>query len=187
MAHCSQCGGFFGVDDMIRHGNAYICAGCKPVFMQKLAEGAEIATGEMCYAGFWRRFGAVFLDGIILLVPNGLIQFVAAPAIAGAAIQNNPIRAGLLSLGLFALQMAINLSYEVLLIGRYGATLGKTAARIKVVTADGGGVSYARALGRYFAKILSSVILLIGYIIAAFDTEKRALHDRLCNTRVILK
>jgi hypothetical protein len=41
------------------------------------------------------------------------------------------------------------------------------------------------SVGRYFAKMLSSLTLLIGYIIAAFDEEKRSLHDRICNTRVV--
>ncbi|HET6371045.1 MAG TPA: RDD family protein, partial [Nitrospiria bacterium] len=43
------------------------------------------------------------------------------------------------------------------------------------------------ACGRYFAEILSGIILCIGYIMAAFDDEKRALHDRICGTRVIKK
>jgi uncharacterized RDD family membrane protein YckC len=61
------------------------------------------------------------------------------------------------------------------------------ALKVHVVTADGGRVSYARALGRYFAKLLSAFTLLIGYIIAAFDPERRALHDRICNTRVVME
>jgi len=73
------------------------------------------------------------------------------------------------------------------MIGKFGATLGKMACKIQVVTAEGGRVSYLRSLGRYFAKFLSGLICLIGYIIAAFDEEKRALHDRICVTRVVLK
>ena len=83
--------------------------------------------------------------------------------------------------------MTIAVGYETLMIGKYGATLGKMAAKVRVVTAEGGKVSYARALGRYFSKILSGMICAIGYIMAAFDEEKRALHDRICNTRVVLK
>jgi len=85
------------------------------------------------------------------------------------------------------LQLAITATYTTWLVGKYGATLGKMACQLKVITADGGRVSYPRALGRYFAEILSSIILLIGYIMAAFDDEKRTLHDRICNTRVIKK
>ena len=87
----------------------------------------------------------------------------------------------LLTLVLMALQVA----YEVYFIGRFGATLGKMALKLKVVRPDGSPVSYMRALGRHFAKYLSAIILLIGYIMAAFDEEKRALHDRICDTRVV--
>jgi uncharacterized RDD family membrane protein YckC len=73
------------------------------------------------------------------------------------------------------------------MIGKYGATLGKMACKIKVVTPDGGRVTYLRAFGRYFAKLLSAMICFIGYIMAGFDDEKRALHDRICDTRVVCK
>ena len=83
--------------------------------------------------------------------------------------------------------MTIAVGYETLMIGKYGATLGKMAAKVRVVTAEGGKVSYGRALGRYFSKLLSGMICAIGYIMAAFDEEKRALHDRICNTRVVTR
>jgi uncharacterized RDD family membrane protein YckC len=46
-------------------------------------------------------------------------------------------------------------------------------------------ITAGRAAGRYFAKMISSMILMIGYIIAGFDSQKRALHDIICDTRVI--
>jgi len=58
---------------------------------------------------------------------------------------------------------------------------------LQVVMADGSKLSYGRSLGRHFAKFLSSFILAIGYIMAGIDDEKRALHDRICDTRVIKK
>ena len=64
----------------------------------------------------------------------------------------------------------------------------RLALKIKIVTADGGRVSYARAFGRYFAKMLSGFTCAIGFIIAAFDNpQKRALHDYICNTRVVYR
>jgi uncharacterized RDD family membrane protein YckC len=185
-AVCAECGNLFAIQDMIRHGQIYICANCKPVFMQKLAEGAKLNTGELNYAGFWIRFAAVFLDGLILFVVNFCINLIAGLTV-GQAIGVKPQRVIALQLVLMAIQLVIGLSYEVILIGKYGATLGKMACKIKVVTADGGRVSYSRALGRYFAKILSYMVCLIGFIIAAFDGQKRALHDHICNTRVIYK
>jgi uncharacterized RDD family membrane protein YckC len=61
------------------------------------------------------------------------------------------------------------------------------ACKLKVVTSDGGRVSYLRALGRHFAELLSVLTLMVGYIMAAFDEQKRTLHDRICDTRVIKK
>ena len=58
---------------------------------------------------------------------------------------------------------------------------------LKVIRSDGSGISFARGACRYLAQIVSALILLIGYIIAAFDVEKRALHDYLCDTRVVYK
>ena len=59
------------------------------------------------------------------------------------------------------------------------------ALNLRVVTPEGGDIGYLRALGRHVAEWISGFILLIGYIMAAFDAEKRTLHDRICNTRVI--
>jgi uncharacterized RDD family membrane protein YckC len=183
---CAECGGIFNLQDMIAYGGIHVCANCKPVFMQKLAEGARLNTGVMNYASFWTRFGAVFLDGLILWVVNLVTHLVAGLGL-GQAVGVQPIQTIGLTILLAFVQMGIALTYEVVMIGKYGATLGKMACKIKVVTAEGGRVSYLRALGRYFAKLLSAMTCLIGYIMAGFDEEKRALHDRICNTRVILK
>jgi uncharacterized RDD family membrane protein YckC len=88
---------------------------------------------------------------------------------------------------LMCVNLAVGMSYETLMIGKYGATVGKMVMKIRVITAEGQKVSYLRALGRYFAKLLSGMTLMIGYLMAAFDDEKRTLHDRICNTRVIVK
>ena len=70
---CSECGKIFPAEETIRYGNARVCAGCKPIFLQKLAEGARLNTGELNYAGFWIRFAAKFIDGLILGLPFGVI------------------------------------------------------------------------------------------------------------------
>jgi len=158
---CSECGKMFPAEETIRYGNVSVCAACKPIFLQKLQEGASLNTGDLHYAGFWIRFVASILDGVSL----GVELFATA------------------------FQLLAGVSYEAFMVGKYGATVGKMAVKIKVVTADGGRVSYARAVGRYFAKILSGCpTLFIGFIIVGFDNpQKRALHDHLCNTRVVYK
>lgn len=174
-SRCSECGLVFREDELIRFGDSLVCAGCKPLFVQKLREGVAI-SGEMVYGGFWIRFGAKIIDGIILGVINFLLSF------AGGLIGG---RGG----GIFAnvLSWALSLAYTIYFLGAYSATPGKMACGLKVMRPDGERISYGRACGRFFAELLSSVILGIGYIMAAFDEEKRALHDRICDTRVVKK
>ena len=183
-ARCAECGGTFAAEDMIHHGAAYVCGKCKPVFLQKLAEGAEISTG-LRYASFWSRVGALVLDSIVLFVIGFGLQLLL-----GIAIATQTTRATQVPVAILLLQQLIGfviaILYETIFIGRFGATLGKMAAKIHVVTAEGGRVTYLRAFARYFAKLVSAFTLLIGYLMAAFDTQGRALHDRICNTRVVM-
>lgn len=185
-ARCTECGGTFPVENMIRYGAAHVCANCKPTFVQKLAEGAQINPNDLRFAGFWTRFAAVFLDGLILWVVGFTLQLAFGMTAAQALGQQSPANV-MIQVFLAGLQMVIGIGYETYFIGKYGATLGKMACKIKVVTAEGGKVSYMLAFGRYFAKVLSGLTCMIGYLMAAFDDEKRALHDRICNTRVVLK
>jgi len=64
-------------------------------------------------------------------------------------------------------------------------TLGKIVFRLKVVDLNGARISFARATGRFFAKILSGMILNIGYIMAGFTERKQALHDMIAGTFVL--
>ena len=84
-------------------------------------------------------------------------------------------------------QFLIGLCYAVFFLGRFAATPGKMACGLLVVRADGSALTYPRAAGRHFADMLSGITLCIGYLIAAFDLEKRALHDHICDTRVVYK
>lgn len=184
-AACSQCGKQFAQDDMIRYQDVWVCAHCKPLFVQKLKEGADV-SGAMVFAGFWERFAAKFLDGLIQGVINtalGAVINIALFALGGRG--ENASLAIVIFSQLF--QLALAAAYTTFFVGKYGATPGKMALKLQVVTSDGGEVSYARALGRYFAEWLSGITLTIGYLISIWDDEKRTLHDRICDTRVIKK
>lgn len=178
-APCVECGKVFPTSEMIQYEGSWVCATCKPIFFQKVKEGVPI-TRAMAYAGFWIRFVATIVDGIIMQLvgfAQGLMMGLWMPPDPEAQMTALFVNVGI--------SIAIGAAYEIFFIGKFGATPGKMALRLRVVTASGGSVSYARACGRYFSKFLSSMILLIGYIMAAFDDEKRALHDRICDTRVI--
>ena len=183
-AFCSECGKAFSLDEMIRYGNSWVCASCKPVFVQKLKEGVAV-SGMMHYAGFWIRFGAIIIDGIILGIVNFLISIPMYILIAASASSDNPSGTYIYSILNYIINFGFGIAYETFFLGKFGATLGKMACKLKVVTADGDKITYLRSFARYFAKWVSSITLCIGYIMAAFDEEKRALHDRICGTRVI--
>lgn len=188
---CSQCGRSFPQDQVVTFDDQVICVACKPMFVQKLKEGASL-PGMLKYAGFWIRFGAKFIDGMIMLVLQWLFLIPVGFLVARSLPSNTEDMAfSTNSLMLIGFQQLISIAipavYNTFFIGRFDATPGKMACRLKVVTADGGKVSYLRALGRNFAEGISAIILFIGYIMAAFDSEKRALHDRICSTRVVHK
>ena len=161
---CVECHSLYPVDEMIRHGNIYVCGNCKPRFVQKLAEGAAI-PGVIRYAGFWRRFLAVLVDGLLLGIVNFILQVaILAPSI-GLVDTTDPADIGA-NLGVFiaayALQIGTGFTYETVLIWKYGSTLGKMVCQVEVVTAEGKSISYGLSVGRYFAKLLSAFTLARG-------------------------
>jgi len=183
-ALCSECGLGFVEDEMIRFQEFWVCAGCKPLFVQKIKEGVSVA-GVMDYAGFWIRFGALAIDTCILWIAYFLLSIPLGILIPVSG--DNPVFSLSFMPFWVIAQYAIPAVYDIWFVGKYVATPGKMACNLKVVVEDGSRVTYLRALGRHFAKWLSSMILGIGFIMAAFDDQRRTLHDRICETRVVRK
>ncbi len=208
---CWQCGKMFSQDEVIPIGEGWVCAACKPIYVQRLKEGASVA-GAHEYGGFWIRFAAKFIDGLIVAVVMFVPIFIfalilglsAARAAHGDFGATPPVTTEFAASGsgsqpilpqgvigqaiglLFQLMfVAVHAVYSTLFLGKFGATPGKMVFKLKVVDAEGNKIGYGRAFGRSCAEILSRLICLIGYIIAAFDDQKRSLHDHMCNTRVI--
>ena len=77
------------------------------------------------------------------------------------------------------------LYYAIMESSERQATLGKMAVQIKVVDRRGGRISFARATGRHFAKLLSGLILFFGYLMAGFTSRKQALHDMVASCLVV--
>ena len=78
---CWQCGKTFAPDEVVRIGEGWVCAACKPLYVQRLKEGAAV-SGALDYAGFWIRFAAKFIDslvlGVLVIVPIFVFGFVMA-------------------------------------------------------------------------------------------------------------
>ena len=175
---CVECGKTFPADQVVMLGGALVCAGCKPKHVQRLQEGVATA-GAMNYASFGVRFGAKFIDGILTNIIAAVLGFVIGLVFGKGG--PNPALAVMGGLaGFFA-----DVMYKTLFIGALGATPGKMALKLRVVNADGSKVTYGKAFGRALAELLSALTCLIGYIMAGFDDQRRSLHDRVCETRVI--
>ncbi len=183
---CAECGRRFLPEQMIRFGDRNVCAQCKPVFFQKMREGVAV-SGIFVYGGFWIRGLALIIDGILIFPVNFLIGLMAG-AVTGATGHGYGMGMQAAAAGLpMLLNMAFACAYDTWFVGRFAATPGKMLCGLRVIRPDGERVSYARAFGRHFAEMLSAYLLLIGYIMAAFDGEKRSLHDHICDTRVVRK
>lgn len=158
----------------------------------------EQTKPQVEYAGFWWRFLAYIIDDLII----GAVSWIfALPILAVFGISMysfteagmDPDAAELLALPIiFAsasiglLFMAIQWLYFALMeSSKHQGTLGKIVLKIKVTDIEGNRVSFGRATGRYFGKILSGMILSIGYIMAGFTEKKQALHDILASCYVI--
>jgi uncharacterized RDD family membrane protein YckC len=137
----------------------------------------------MDYAGFWIRFAALAIDVFILGIVN-MVIFIPLGMFMPTSPDNPMVFISFMPV-IMLLQYAIPAAYDTWFVGKYGATPGKMACKLKIVVEDGSRVGYLRAFGRHFAKWLSAMILLIGYIMAAFDDQRRTLHDRICETRVV--
>jgi uncharacterized RDD family membrane protein YckC len=179
---CAECGKLFPEDEMLQYEQAWVCAACKPVFFQRIKEGVA-PLGVLAYASVGRRFLAILVDGLILgiLVFAPIMVILLTASMKSGDVNGTPAWMTILTI----LEYLLPAAYEIFFIGKYGATPGKMLMKIKVVSPDGGPISYGRSTGRYFAKMLSGIILYIGYLMAFWDEEKRALHDRICKTRVI--
>lgn len=148
-------------------------------------------TARTGYAGFWRRFAAVFIDNVLLAIGGAILGgiFGLMLGIAMAASGASPVAiAGVAELIGYLIGLVLNWLYFTLFeSSKMQATLGKMALGIIVTDMEGKRISFGRANGRYWAKIISAFILLIGYIMAAFTEKKQALHDIMASCLVVKK
>ncbi len=153
------------------------------------------------YAGFWIRFVAAIIDGIIIGVPTAILFIVVEGQAIGnyttcvnsaaesGVVFNQCANAAFNSLGLWQLGgLAVEFIYFVLLWSQLGGTLGQRMLGLHVVdAATGQNISIARAIGRFVGYVISSFALGIGLIWAAFDPRKQGWHDKIASTFVVRK
>ncbi len=160
---------------------------------------AAASYAGVAYAGFWLRFVAYVIDGIIscvafalLLIP--LFVLTGAGAALGRIFSEGDISDDMgaflgvgFIFGFFGIILVVSWLYNALSeSSSWQATPGKKILNLKVTDMEGQPISFGRASGRYFAKIITGMIpLFIGYIMAGFTEKKQALHDMIAGCLVL--
>ncbi len=160
---CQSCGQAVGPSACPSCGNitaegATYCPSCGHMFSAERVE----------YAGFWIRFAAYLIDGILLLFANVFLVL---------AIHQFLPR--------LLFQIAVGALYTIGFWVAEGATPGKMVMGIRIYTADGAPIGLGTAIVRYLGYFASSLSLGIGFLMVAFTPRKRGLHDFIANTMVI--
>lgn len=138
----------------------------------QILDAPEVEQLQLEYAGFWIRAGAYVLD-TILLYGVGYVMSLAMPY-------------------MYPWNTVIDLVIGIAYFGYMESsdqqgTLGKMAVGIKVGNANGEQINFLNAIGRYFAKIISALLLGIGFMMVGWDEKKQGIHDKLAETYVFYK
>jgi uncharacterized RDD family membrane protein YckC len=144
--------------------------------------------GQPIYAGFWLRWVAAIIDGLLLGVVGFILNFVIR---LQHPIINNPGRAPqFFFLEFFTLPALLGwviawLYHSLMESSPTQGSLGKMALGLIVTDMAGQRITFARASGRFWGKFLSEMTLFIGYMMAGWTERKQALHDILASCLVI--
>jgi len=141
------------------------------------------ASVVLNYAGFWWRVLAYIIDYVITYVGAFAIAFAIGLVLVSSQVQTEIIQL----IGAVVGLILGWLYYALMESSSKQATLGKMICGLVVTDETGGRISFGRATGRHFAKILSAIILCIGFIMVGLTQRKQGLHDLLAKTLVIKK
>ena len=213
--YCSKCGGALadGAAFCSKCGQAFALAAAPPRAPSTNASvAAPVGVGAAAipgypgyaavprvqYAGFWLRFVAYLIDSVVMgvgfvLILIPLIFLTGLRAFLGEIHRNEDLN----DVGIFMLIGFIFLAATVSLLltwlyhalmesSEWQATVGKKALGLVVTDMAGRRVSFARATGRHFGKLITNLVpAFIGYIMAGFTEKKQALHDMMAGCLVL--
>lgn len=177
--HCPNCGKRVAPE-------AHFCLDCgfqlrMGVVQTTDKKDYDIKT-EFEYAGFWQRFVAYIIDYVFLFIVGLILVFVLDIAIRHPDYSDS-------SFNFYDLIPALIVTwiyYSLMESSAAQATLGKQALKLIVVDVNGKRISFGKATGRFWGKILSTFILLIGFFMIALTKKKQGLHDILSGCLVIV-
>ncbi|MEC5423832.1 RDD family protein [Virgibacillus sp. C22-A2] len=134
-------------------------------------------------AGFWIRALATLIDAVFFYA----LIWIIALLIKDEGFMHS-FNVGTTSTSEDVASLIYNAVFVVIFTAsRYKGSPGKLICRIQVVNTDMSKISLLKSIGRYFAYVLSLLSLFIGFMMAGWNAEKKALHDMLCKTRVVYR
>ena len=158
--------------------------------MRDLRSGVPFRELDMASIG--RRFVAMFIDGLITVIPVMILAFLVLLPLGLIETQTGaeelpPALAIFGNLFVTLGAAAIYILYEGLMLASGGQTVGKKAMKVKVVTAEGGELTSGQAWGRAASRQILSIVPCLGLInyLVAFGQERTAIHDMMAKTRVV--
>jgi len=150
---------------------------------------SDTASAAFRYAGFWRRLAAFAIDHLIVIAAFAAAVFGVGVAYVLLSGDMERAVSRYLDLAYFAVKplsvVVIWLYYAILECGAHQATLGKRVLAIKVTDLAGERVGFWRSFGRQAGKVVSTAILGLGFVLAAFTRRKQALHDLFARCLVV--
>lgn len=136
------------------------------------------------YGGFWIRVLAYFIDAMILQFATSILSAVVVLLVLAGGGTEDAI-AGAAIFAVYGIALVANwLYFAIMESSHWQGTVGKQALKLVVTDEHGARISFGRATGRYFAKIISSMILLVGFMMAGWTQRKQGLHDLIAGTLV---
>ena len=176
---CQQCG-------TENPAGAQFCASCGA--QQVATPNITASVQDVIYAGFWYRLLASVIDQVLLLIVTAILAIPIGIVLGIAMAQTATIEevetaaagiGNLLSIVLAWLWFTIPES------SGWQASVGKKMLGLKVTDEHGQKIGFGRANARYWSKILSTLIMLIGFLMIAFTRRKQGLHDLIARTLVV--
>jgi uncharacterized RDD family membrane protein YckC len=142
------------------------------------------------YGGFWRRGAAWLIDAVLLTIGLAVLWIILSVfALFGLLSSGQDITdSNLTGVQLAVLVIAVVLAwlyYAGLESSGWQATIGKRLMHLVITDLHGRRVSFGRATGRYFGKIVSALVLFVGYLMVVFSERRQGLHDLMAGTLVV--
>ena len=134
------------------------------------------------FGGFWRRWAAAFIDGIVLFFPQAIARVALNLPLFATGESSDAVAELLVSVGTLVMYWLYS---SLLESSARQATLGQQLLGLQVMDLEGRRISFARATARYFGQILSALICGVGYLFNLWTSRRQMLHDLIAGCVIV--